>query len=80
MGRVDDGVDALSCKKPRQALRAAKAADSSRDWRWSWVRRRSRERQDWRKRGLVSKPPRKRARFRRAAEDEQTKAFQWAAP
>ena len=30
--------------------------------------------------GLIGDPPRERARFRRAAENEQAKALQWAAP
>jgi hypothetical protein len=80
MGRVDDGADALSGEKRRQAFDAAKAADASRDWRWSGVGGRARKRQDRRNIGLVSKPARKRAGFRRAAENEQAKAIQWAAP
>ena len=80
MGRVDDGVDALSGEKRRQALGAAEAADASRDWRWSGIGRRPRQRQDRRDIGLIGDPPRERARLRRAAENEQAKALQWAAP
>jgi hypothetical protein len=80
MGRVDDGADMLSGEKRRQALGAAKAADASRDWRWSGIGRRPRQRQDWRKVGLIGDSPRKGARLRRAAENEQAKALQWAAP
>jgi hypothetical protein len=80
MGRVDDGADAICGEKRRQAFSAAKAADASRDWRWSGVGGRARKRQDCRNIRLVSKPARKRAGFRRAAENEQAKALQWAAP
>ena len=80
MGRVDNGVDVLSGKKRREAFGAAKAADASRDWRWSGIGRRARKRQDCRNIGLIGDPPRKCARLRRAAENEQTNALQWAAP
>ena len=80
MRRVDDGVDALARKKRRQALDAAEAADALGDRRWRRIGGRSRERQDRRDIGLVGKPPRERARLRRAAENEQAKALQWAAP
>ena len=80
MGRVDNGVDALAAEKCRQALGAAEAADALGNWRLSGIGRRPCERQDRRNIGLVSKPPRERARLRRAAENEQTKALQWAAP
>jgi hypothetical protein len=80
MSRVDDGVDALAGEKRRQAIGAAKAADASGDRRWSGIGCRSRQRQDCRNIRLVSKPPRERARFRRAAENEQAKALQGAAP
>ena len=80
MGRVDDGVDALAGEKRRQALGAAEAADALGDRRWSGVGRRARQRQDGRNIGLVGDPPRERARLRRAAENEQAKALQWAAP
>jgi hypothetical protein len=80
MSRVDDGVDALAGEKRRQAIGAAKAADASGDRRWSGIGCRSRQRQDCRNIRLVSKPPRERAGLRRAAEDEQAKALQGAAP
>jgi hypothetical protein len=80
MGCVDNGVDALAGEKRRQAFGAAKAADASSDRRWSGGGRRPRQRQDCRNSGLIGDPPRERARLRRAAENEQAKALQWAAP
>ena len=80
MGRVDDGVDALAGEKRRQAFGAAKAADASGDGRWSGIGRRSRQRQDGRNIRLIGDPPHERACFRRAAENEQAMALQWAAP
>ncbi len=80
MGRVDNGVDALAGEKRRQAFGAAEAADPSRDRRWSGIGGRARQRQDGRNIGLVGDSSRERARLRRAAENEQTKALQWAAP
>jgi hypothetical protein len=50
------------------------------NWRVSRIGRGPRERHDRRNVGLVSKPARKRAGFRRPAENEQAKAIQWAAP
>jgi hypothetical protein len=80
MGRVDDGADALSDEKRREALGAAETADALGNWRLSGIRRRSRQRQDRRNVRFVGDPSRKRARFRRAAENVQAKALQWAAP
>ena len=80
MGRVDDGVDALTHKKRGQALSAAEPADTLGNWRLRRMGRRPCQRQDRRDIGFVSKLPRKRARLRCAAEDEQAKAIQWAAP
>jgi hypothetical protein len=80
MGRVDDGADALAPKKCYQALDAAEAPDALGNWRLSRIGCCAGKRQDWRNIGLVSKPPRKRACLRRAAENEQAKALQWAAP
>src|ERR1700677_558010 len=80
MGRVDNGADVLSGEKRRQAFGAATDADATRDWRWSGVGRRARQRQDCLDIGLIGDPPRERARLRRAAENEQAKALQWAAP
>jgi hypothetical protein len=80
MGRVDNCVDVLSGEKGRQAFGPAEAADASLDWRWSGVGCRACKRQDCSNIGVIGDPPRKRARLRRAAENEQTKWLQWAAP
>ena len=80
MGGVDNGVDVLAGEKRRQAFGAAKTADASRDRRRSRFGRRPRERQDRRNIGLIRDLPRERAGLRRAAENEQTKRLQWAAP
>ena len=80
MGGVDDGVDALAREIGGEALGAAEAADAQRDRRRRGVRRRAGEREDRLDLGLVGDPPRQRARFRRAAENEQAKALQGAAP
>jgi hypothetical protein len=80
MRRVDDGVDALSGEKCSQPLSAAEAADALGDWRLRRMGRRARKGQDRRNLGLVSKPSRERAGLRRAAEDEQARALQGAAP
>jgi len=80
MGRVDNGVDVLSSEKRRQAFGAAKAADASTDRSWGGVGCRPRQRQDCCNIGLIGDPARKGARLRRAAENEQAKALQWAAP
>jgi hypothetical protein len=80
MGCVDNGANVLSGEKRRQAFGATKAADASRDRRWSGVGGRPRKRQDCRNVGLTGDPLGKGARLRSAAENEQTKAIQWAAP
>ena len=80
MRRVDDGADALADKKSGQAYDAAEAANALGDRRLSRIDGRPGERQRGRNIGLVSKPAPKRARLRRAAENEQTKRLQWAAP
>jgi hypothetical protein len=80
MRRVDDGVDALADKKSGQACHAAEAADALGNRRLSRIGGRPCERQQGRNIRLVGQPPRERARLRRAAENEQTKAIQWAAP
>ncbi len=80
MGRVDNGIDVLAGEKRRQAFGAAKAADSSCDWRRSRFDRRPRKRQDCRNIGLIRDTPREGAGLRRPAENEQTKRLQWAAP
>jgi hypothetical protein len=78
--RVDHGVDALAGEKRSQAFGAAKAADASGDRRWSGIGGRSRQRQDCRNIRLIGDPPSERAGLRRAAEDEQAKTLQGAAP
>ena len=80
MGRVDYGVDVLAGEKRRQAFGAAKAADALGNWRRSRFGRRPRQRQDRRNIRLIGDLSRKRARLRRAAENEQTKRLQWSAP
>jgi hypothetical protein len=80
MGRVDDGANALACEKPGQTFDAAEAADALRNRRQGRIGRRARKRQCRRDIGLFGDPARERARFRRAAEDEQAKALQCAAP
>jgi hypothetical protein len=80
MGRVDDGVDVLSGEIRGQARRAAKAADSARNEGRRGIGRRAGEREDRLDLGIIGDPPRERARFRRAAENEQAKALQGAAP
>ena len=80
MGRVDDGVDALGREIGGKACDAAEAADAQRDRRGRGVGRRAGEREDRRDLGVIGEAPRQRARFRRAAENEQAKALQGAAP
>ena len=80
MGRVDNRADAFAGEKHRQALGAAKAANALGDRRMGRIGRHPRPRQDCRNTGLIGDPPPERARFRRAAENEQAKALQWAAP
>jgi hypothetical protein len=80
MRRVNDGVDALAGEKCSQPLSAAEAADALGNWRLRTMGRRPRQRQDGRSIRLIGDPARERARFRRAAENEQAKALQGAAP
>ena len=80
MGRVDNSADPLAHQKRRQALGAPEAPDALGNWRLRRIGRRSGERQDRCDIRLVGDPSRKRARLRRAAENEQAKAVQWAAP
>ncbi len=80
MGRIDDGVDVLAGEKRSQALSAAEAADALGNRGLRRMGRRPRQRQDGCNIGLIGDPPRERAGFRRAAENEQAKALQWAAP
>jgi hypothetical protein len=80
MRRVDDRVDALAFEVGGEALGAAEAADALRDRRRRGIGGYARKRQNGRNIRLAGDPPRERARFRRSAENEQTKAVQRAAP
>ena len=80
MGRVDNGIDVLARQEGRQTLNAAEDANALGNWRLSRVSRRPRQRQNRRNLGLTGDLPRKRARLRRAAENEQVKALQGLAP
>jgi hypothetical protein len=80
MGRIDHGVDALALKVGREALGAAEAADSDRNRRGQRIGRRAGERENGRNFGFAGDPPRERGRLRGAAENEQAKAGQGAAP
>ena len=80
MGRVDDGADALGLKIGGQAVGAAEAADALRNGRPRGMSRGAGKRQDCGDIGLIGDPPRERARLRRAAENEQAKTLQCAAP
>jgi hypothetical protein len=80
VSRVHHRIDVFARQEYGQTLGAAEAADALRYGRWRRIRGRSRKRQEGRDIGLIGDPPRERARFRRAAENEQTKALQWAAP
>jgi hypothetical protein len=80
MGRVDDGLDALGDKIRGQARGAAEAADADRNRRRRGIGGRARERENGDDFGLAGDPPGERGRLRRAAENEQAKALQGAAP
>jgi hypothetical protein len=80
MRRVDYGVDALVGEKGPKAVCAAEAADPQRNRRRRGIGRRARERQSGFDLGVVSDPPRQRACFRCAAENQQAKSLQRAAP
>jgi hypothetical protein len=80
MGRVDDGADAFGLEVGGQAFGPTKAAGAPRDGRRGRVGRRARKRQDGRDIGPIGDPSCERARLRRAAENEQAKALQLAAP
>jgi hypothetical protein len=80
MGRVDHRIDSLIGQKGGQTRRAAEAADPDRDRRRRGIGRCAGEREDRLDPGVVGNPPGERARFRRAAENEQAKEIQGAAP
>jgi hypothetical protein len=80
MGCVDDRVDALALEIGGQACGAAEAADARRDRRRRGPGRRARKREDCLGVGVIGDPPRQRGSLRRAAENEQAKALQGAAP
>ena len=80
MGRVNDNCDLLPGEIGGQTLGAAEAADALWDRRRGRIGGCARKRQDGHDIGLIGDPPGERARFRRAAENEQAKARQWAAP
>ena len=80
MRRVDDRADALGCEIGGQPLRPAEAADAPRNWRRLGLGGYARKRQNWRNIRLTRDPPRERGALRRAAENEQAKAVQGAAP
>jgi hypothetical protein len=80
MSSVDDGVDAFFRDIGGEARGAAEAADAGRDRRRRGTGRCARKREDGVDLGIIGDPPRERTRFRRAAENEQAKALQGAAP
>jgi hypothetical protein len=80
MGGVDHRVDALFDKIRGQTIGAAEAANPQRDRRRRRIGRRTGERQNRRYLRFNGDPPRKRACFGGAAENEQAKALQGAAP
>ena len=80
MGRVDDGADALAREKNGETFGAAEPADASRNWRLSRIGGHAGKRQNGHDIGFIGDPRGQRARFRRSAENEQTKAVQKAAP
>jgi hypothetical protein len=80
MSCVDNRVDALGGQKGGKPLGAAIATDAQRDRRRRGIRRCAGQRQNRRDVWLVGDAPRQRARLRRAAENEQAKAFQATAP
>ena len=80
MSGVDDGVDAFFRDIGGEARGAAEAADAGRDRRRRGIGRRARKREERLDLAIVGDPPRERTRFRCAAENEQAKALQGAAP
>jgi hypothetical protein len=80
MGRIHNRVDTLARDIGGEALGAAEAADASGNRRKSRIGRRARQRQNGCDVGLIGDAAGERACFGRAAENEQAKALQWAAP
>jgi hypothetical protein len=80
MGRIDHGVDPFAFEVGGQACRAAETADPDRNRRRSRIGGCAREREDRLDFRLARDPPRQRGGLRRAAEDEQAKLLQGAAP
>jgi hypothetical protein len=80
MGGVDHGVDALGRKIGGEPRRAAETADARRDRRGRWIGGRAGQRENANDGRVIGDPPRQRARFGRAAENEQAKALQGPAP
>jgi hypothetical protein len=80
MSRVNHRIDALGREIGAEAGGAAEAADPERNRRRRGIGGRARKREDRLNLGLAGDPPRERARLRRAAENEQAKAIQGAAP
>jgi hypothetical protein len=80
VGRIDNGVDAIGLKIGGQSFGAAEPADALRNRDRRGIGSRPRKRQDGPDIGLIGDPPRERARLGRAAENQQAKALQWAAP
>jgi hypothetical protein len=74
MGCVNDRGDALRREEGREPLRSAEAADALRNRRARGMGGRAGERKQRRDARLVRDPAREGARFRRAAQDEKTKA------
>lgn len=80
MGRIDDRIDALVLEERRETLGAAEAADPLGDRRGRRLRGRARERQERVDSRVAGETARERARFGRAAENEQSERLQGAAP
>jgi len=80
VGRVNDRIDALAPQERSEALGAAEAADPLGDRRGRRFRGRARERQERGDSRVVGDTARKRARFGRAAENEEAQRLQGAAP
>jgi len=80
MGRIDHSIDAFAFEVGGEARPAAETADPDRDRRRSGIGGRARERKDRLDLGFARDPPRQRGRLGRAAENEQAKLLQGAAP